>query len=365
MSRVSKSRAAPWVLFALLLGACGGPEDGERDEGPAPVAVTVATAETRDVQTTLRSIGRLVSRSAPMLSSEISARVVEVLADEGEAVTRGQPLLRLDTKPFELARREAQAAIEQLNVSIANQQRRVQRYRDLQSSNAMSQEGLDDAETKLAADRAAKAAAEARLAIAEDRLARAEVVSPLDGVVERRHVSVGDYARPADPLFSLTDTQNLRVQLPFPETVAHHLRPGQPAILESAIAPGLKHEIRIEQVRPQVGGVNRALVAVADITNPGPWRPGATVAGDVVVDSRPGAVVVPYVSLVERPAGTVVYVLDDPAGGTVRQVVVEPGERQNGSIEILSGLEAGQVVVRDGSSYLSDGAVVEVRGEGS
>ena len=45
--------------------------------------------------------------------------------------------------------------------------------------------------------------------------------------------------------------------------------------------------------------------------------------------------------------------------------VVEPGERQNGSIEIFSGLEAGQVVVRDGSSYLSDGAVVEVRGEGS
>ena len=63
----------------------------------------------------------------------------------------------------------------------------------------------------------------------------------------------------------------------------------------------------------------------------------------------------------ERPAGSVVYVLEDPEGGVVRQRVVEPGERQDGVIEIRSGLEAGEVVVADGASYLSDGALVVVR----
>lgn len=356
-----------WILPASLvavlsLSACGDPDGDGPEDGPAAVPVTVAAAETRDVRTTLRSVGRLVSHNAPMLSAEVGARVVEVLANEGESVTRGQVLLRLDTTQFELSRREAQAAIEQLSISIANQQRRVERYRDLQSTNALPKERLDDAEAMLAGDRAAKAAAEARLAIAEDRLSRTEVVSPLDGAVQRRHVSVGDYVRPADPLYSLTDTRNLRVELPFPETVGHLIRPGQRAILESTIAPGLRHEVAIGRIRPQVGGANRALVAVADVTNPGPWSPGATVTGEVVVDSRPDSIVVPYVSLVERPAGTVVYVLERPDGDTVREQVVEPGERQNGSIEIRDGLEAGQVVVRDGAAYLSDGARIAVRG---
>ena len=355
-------RVCTLVLSALMLVACGDDEQASTEKGKVVVPVTVAIVEVRDVQTQLRSIGRLVSRNAPMLASEVSARVVEVMADEGEAVVRGQVRLRLDTTAFELARREARAAIEQLTVSIANEERRVARYRDLKTTNAMSQERLDDAEAKLASDRAAKVAAEARLAIAEDRLAKAELVSPLDGVIERRHVSVGDYARPGDPLFSVTDTQKLRVQLPFPETVAHQLQPGQRIILESMIAPGLKHEVSIEQLRPQVGGTNRALMAVADVENPGPWRPGATVAGDVVVDQRPDTLVVPYVSLVERPAGMVVYVVNGPDGDTVSQRVVEPGERQNGTIEIRSGLEPGQVVVRDGAAYLSDGAHIAVRG---
>ena len=79
---------------------------------------------------------------------------------------------------------------------------------------------------------------------------------------------------------------------------------------------------------------------------------------------RPGAVVVPVGSLVERPAGTVVYVLDQEGGDVVREQVVQPGERQDGLIEIVAGLEPGQTVVGDGAYYLSDGARIQVRGSG-
>ena len=149
-------RVCTLVLSALMLVACGDDEQASTEKGKVVVPVTVAIVEVRDVQTQLRSIGRLVSRNAPMLASEVSARVVEVMADEGEAVVRGQVILRLDTTAFELARREARAAIEQLTVSIANEERRVARYRDLKTTNAMSQERLDDAEAKLASDRAAQ-----------------------------------------------------------------------------------------------------------------------------------------------------------------------------------------------------------------
>jgi len=362
MNLTKRSRGLLLAMVAVqaLMSGCG-PDEATHGVEDSAVPVTTAIVERRDVDSRLYAVGRLVSRNTPVLASEVDARVTRILVDEGEAVRRGQVLLLQDGTPFELAAREARAAIEGLDVSIANELRRVQRYRDLEQTNALSQERLDDAEAKLAADRAARTAAEARLAIAEDRLARAELVSPIDGVVQRRHVSVGDFTRTASPLMTVTDTTALRAELPFPETVAHRLRPGQRVLLESAVAPGLRFEAVVDRVRPQVAVGNQALVVIIEVENPGPWRPGATVEAAVITDERPRALLIPYGSVVERPAGSVVYVLEDPEGGVVRQRVVEPGERQDGVIEIRSGLEVGEVVVADGASYLSDGARVLVR----
>jgi RND family efflux transporter MFP subunit len=362
MNLTKRSRGLLLAMVAVqaLMSGCG-PDEATHGVEDSAVPVTTAIVERRDVDSRLYAVGRRVSRNTPVLASEVDARVTRILVDEGEAVRRGQVLLLQDGTPFELAAREARAAIEGLDVSIANELRRVQRYRDLEQTNALSQERLDDAEAKLAADRAARTAAEARLAIAEDRLARAELVSPIDGVVQRRHVSVGDFTRTASPLMTVTDTMALRAELPFPETVAHRLRPGQRVLLESAVAPGLRFEAVVDRVRPQVAVGNQALVVIVEVENPGPWRPGATVEAAVITDERPRALLIPFGSVVERPAGSVVYVLEDPEGGVVRQRVVEPGERQDGVIEIRSGLEVGEVVVADGASYLSDGALVVVR----
>ena len=348
-------------LLLVLVAACGGSDRGDGDTS-ARQAVPVLTerAETRDVQQTFHSIGRLVSKNAPVLAAEINARVVEVLVDAGDMVVQGQVLVRLDTTVPQLARREALAEIERLEINISNEERRVKRYRDLQSRELMPQERLDDAEAKLASDRAALNAAAARLAIAEDHLTKAVLTSPVSGAVERRHVSVGDYVKIGAPLLSVTDTHNLRAELPFPETVGEYLEVGQRLLLESPLAPGRVVESRVEGILPEVGMMNRALLTIADVENPGYWRPEATIEGAVVVDSRPGAVVVPVMSVIERPAGQVVYV---PEGEIVRQRVVETGQRENGWIEVLSGIEPGEEVVTDGARYLSDGAGIVVRVE--
>jgi RND family efflux transporter MFP subunit len=363
---MSGKRLIPFS-FALLtvlmfLTACGNGKEGEGGAAvERKVSVTLATATRQAVQVELRSVGRLVSMNTPLLAAEISARVVAVLVEEGQPVRQGQVLILLDTTAFELASREAEAEIERLKASIANEERRVARYRDLKTKNMMSQERMDDAEAKLAVDRASMLAAKARLAIAEDRLSKAELISPVTGVVEERHVSVGDYVQVGGAMVTVTDTFDLRAELPFPETVGHRLQPGQSIILESPIAPGVLVDASINQIRPQVGNMNRSLVVIAGVANPGNWRPEATVTATVIVDRRQDAVSVPLVSVVRRPAGEVVYVLDNPDSQTVRQQIIETGERQNGSIEIRSGLQAGQTVVAEGAHYLSEGASIAVR----
>jgi RND family efflux transporter MFP subunit len=351
------------LMAASVLTACGEAEQANDGDSLAARAVSasLAQARTQTVSEELYSVGRLVSLNSPTLASEINARVIEVLVDEGETIERGQELILLDTTTTELSRREALADIQRLKVSIANEERRVERYRDLKTKNVMPQERLDDAEAKLAVDRASLTASLARLAIAEDRLAKARPVSPVTGVVEQRHVSVGDYVKVGGPLMTVTDTFSLRAELPFPETVGAQLQIGQTMFLSSPVAPGLEIEALIDQIRPQVGMMSRALVVTAEVQNPGSWKPEATVEARVIVDRRPEAVVVPLLSVTRRPAGDVVYVLDDPAGTQVREQVVEVGQRQNGWVEILEGLDAGTTVVADGAYYLTDGAHVVVR----
>ena len=363
----SRRKSTCCAVMVLLLSSCGGKEGAVDEAGtttPADartISVTLAEAGTREVRDELFSVGLIVSRNTPMLAAEVSARVVEVRAEEGQAVQQGQVLLTLDRTTFELAVREAQANIERLAASIANDQRRVDRYRELKTKDMMSLERLDDAEAALAVNRATMAGAEAQLAIAQDRLSKTELISPVDGVVERRHVSVGDYVKDGGALFSLTDTVNLRVEMPFPETVGDRLEIGQVLLLESPVAPGLLVESIVDDIRPQVSVLSHSLMVISNITNPGPWRPQATVEGILVVETRPGAVVVPSGSVVKRPAGDVLYSLDSPDGGEVHEVRVTTGVRRDGWIEILEGVKNGEHVVVEGASYLTDGARVAVQ----
>lgn len=369
LRRIADFVLLPGLLMAtsLLLTACSGDENDASGEGKTlatgrAISVHVADAETREVLVELQSVGKLVSRNSPSLAAEIDARVVEVLVEEGDAVKADQALVLLDTTKTELARREATADIQRLEVSINNEQRRVKRYRDLKTRDVMPQERLDDAEAQLAVSQASLQASEARLAIAEDRLRRAQLVAPFDGVVETRHVSVGDFATVGKALITITDTRSLRALLPFPETVGAQLKEGQEVYIESAVAPGRIVKAEINQIRPEVGVMNKALIIIADVINPGFWRPEATIEARVVVDRRADAVIVPRLSVVSRPAGKVVYLLDS---GQVRQRIVETGEILDDWVEIRTGLNAGDTVVTEGAHYLSEGATVRVQGAGS
>lgn len=360
------ARRGMLIFISLVLLACS---DREADSnglkmsvaGSRIIPVRVAKAQTREVLVELYAVGRLVSRNSPSLAAEIDARVVEVLVEEGEAVSKGQELVVLDSTKSELARREALADIERLQATIDNEQRRVTRYRDLKTRDMMPQERLDDAEAQLAVSRATLTAAEARLAVTQDRLSRARLKSPFAGVVEKRHVSVGDFATIGKPLITITDTQALWARLPFPETVAYQLKEGLEVFIESPVAPGQVVQARIDQIRPEVGSKNRALTVIVNVINPGFWRPEATIEARVVVERRADAVVVPEISVVPRPAGNVVYLLDS---GHVRQRVVETGEILDGWVEIRGGLSAGNTVITEGAYYLTDGAAVSVQEPG-
>ncbi|MEQ8232407.1 MAG: efflux RND transporter periplasmic adaptor subunit [Gammaproteobacteria bacterium] len=352
------------TLFALIavVAATSGCDAPEGEVVAAvnrvdAVPVSVVRAAVLEVVDSLYSVGRVVSRNQAVLGAEVNARVDVVRVEVGQPVRRGEVLVELDVSALRLERREASAEIQRIEASIENERRRVGRYRDLRKRDMIALEALDDAEAQLDVEQASRAAAAARLAVIDDRLEKSIVRAPVDGVVAERFVAVGDYVKQGDDLLELVDERHLRAELPFPETVAGRLAIGQQVFISSPLVPALEVEARVDQIKPDVGLRSRAVSAIVLLTNPGPWRPDATVQARVVVERRPHAVVVPRAAVVTRPSGQVVYVL---AEGTARERVVEAGALVGQQLEITAGLAPDEDVIVEGASYLTNGVGVAV-----
>jgi len=356
------------LSIVFLISACGSETEIEPEAVNAEVLdsnsipVTIASAVQQEVIVKLHSVGLMVSRNTPTLAAEVDARVTEILTDVGKTITIGQSVVKLDTTRLELLRKEGRASVERINANIKNARSSLKRYQDLKKRNVTSQEKLDDAIEKLAVEQASLAAAKARLAIVEDQLSKTEIRSPMDGMVKLRHVSVGDYVKDGDDLLSIVDNHHLRARLPFPETVAYRLELGQTVIMGTPVAPEQVIEAHISQLKPEVGLRNRAVTAIIDFENPGTWRPDATAVASVIVARRPLAIVIPAQAVVTRLSGQVVYLYGNDK---VTEHSVETGERLNGDVEIVKGLNAGDVIVVEGASFLTDGATVTVQEQGN
>jgi RND family efflux transporter MFP subunit len=347
------------TALAVSVAACGGAETEKKDQ-VRKTPVTVAQAVTARVDAVEVTVGRLEATSAPALAAETSGRVVRLLVDGGTQVKKGQVLAELDGEPQRLAVASARASVERLEALLANQSRTVNRYQELRSQ-AVSESMLEEAIAQQSARQAELNDARARLAEAEYRLDRTHIRSPVDAIVERRLISVGDYVSPGTPIVTIVGTDRLRAVLPFPERLAGQLRSGLTVTLDQPARPGDTTTGTVTEVRPMVGTNNRAVEVLVDLPANSDWPPGGSVTARIVLASRDG-VVVPAASVVRRPAGDVVYVA---SGDKVAEHKVMVGIRDANVAEILDGIEAGATVVVSGAGFLTDGALVAVREPGS
>ncbi|MCC5812784.1 MAG: efflux RND transporter periplasmic adaptor subunit [Ectothiorhodospiraceae bacterium] len=347
-------------LSLLLLAGCGDNGDDAEVEGPdRRTLISTATVEVETVELIERTIGRISSSSAPSVNAEVTGRILEIHVEEGDNVSRGDLLLEIDPEPYELALASARTDIRRLEALIRSQERELERNRELLEEGFVTQSMFDSAEAEYENLSEQLESARVQVRNAERDLRNTSVTSPVDGAVDERMVSVGDYTQPGQTVFRLVSQDLLRVRLPFPETVSSRLEVGQAVRMRSPLSGNGEVESRISELRPALMGGSRAVEAIVNVENPGGWREGGSVNVDVVVASREN-VVVPNQSVVQRPAGEVVYVIEN---GKAHAREVEVGIRRTSSIEILSGLEEGEEVAVDGAGFLSDGAEIRTSEE--
>ena len=343
------------VTTTLVIG-CG---DGEDDGGALPATtVTQASALSQRVERIETSVGRVHATTAPTVAAETAGRVVEVLADAGDAVEAGQILARLDGDAQRAALEAARGEVSRLQALSTNQTRQVERLASLVDGELVSEDQFEQAQAQAQALSSQLKSAQARLSDAQRNLDHVQITAPVTGAVETRHVSEGDFVDTGQPAFGLVAPQALQVVLPVPQRLIDDLNVGQSVRLKTMSAEEAPITAPISEVRPVVGERSRAVEAVVSLDNPGRWRAGSSVVGEIVL-AQYEAVMVPATSVVKRPAGDVVYVIES-SQSAVREQAVQTGVRQGDWVEIASGLTANTSVVLDGAGFLTDGARIEL-----
>jgi len=344
-------------LLSLSLIACS-KKEAEQDTKKKPQAALISTtiAEASTLEIREESIGTIEGLMDPTVAAEAAGRVVKISVHPGQVVKKGEVLVLLDATDYNLQRTQVQAEVARLEALTSNQSRIVERNQVLVQKKFISQNALEDVTTQHAALQQQLDGAKAQIAIIEHTRAKTTIVAPIDGVVDKQIVSTGDFVKIGDPLLQIISKQKLRAHLPLPENIAAKIHAGIKVRLST---PTSTEEVisTIRELKPLISETSRAVDVIADVPDQAGWQPGASVKGEIILGEHANAVLIPEQCVVLRPAGEVVYLVKN---GLAIQRIVKTGMRQDGKIEIIEGVSAGEVIAKDGAAFLTDKAKVKV-----
>lgn len=318
---------------------------GAATAGPrGPVGVEAARAERVALSETVSAVGSLRANESVVLKPEIAGRIDRIGFEGGSQVRKGALLVVLDASV-------AAAEAEQIRAELALARSNYQRTADLARQKFVSESARDQAASNLKV-------VEAKLKLAEAKLAKTELRAPFAGRLGLRNFSVGDYVREGAELVALEDVSQMKVDLRLPERYLGQLRPGQSLEVEFDAYPGRRFRAALEAIDVQVDANGRSVVARGRMPNAdGLLRTGMFAKVSLTLSERADAVMVPEEALVPSGEQQFVYRIED---GKAMRVRVRTGLRRDGKVEIVEGLSGGDQVVVAGQPKLTREAT-EVR----
>jgi membrane fusion protein (multidrug efflux system) len=326
-------------------GAAAGAQAAGPPGGMPPMPVDVDTARRDVVIDAVRATGRIEAMQAVDLRPDEEGRITALLFQEGQFVSEGAPLIKIDD-----AMLRAQANRVKADRDLAGQQ--LERVRRLRAENASTPADLERAE-------AASRSAEASLALLELQIARTTVRAPFGGVIGQRFVSAGDYVTSATRLLTLQTVDPQRAVIEVPERHAVDLRRGQTVEFTVAARPGHVFRAQVEFIDPVVQGANRTILVKARADNRDQLlRPGMFVEARLATGTRPNAIVIAEDAVQPLRTANIVWAVVD---GKASRRVVQLGARAQGKVEIVSGINVGELVVIGGLERMTEGMPVAPR----
>lgn len=357
-SKGAKEAAKPGESVSAQAGQKDQKADGR------PSQLLVAPEDVLTVTSSTLASGPVITGSVQPerradLRAEVSAVVLQVLKENGEAVKRGDVLVRLDETAIRDTLLSAEEAVRASSQALDQANRQLERLKTLRASGMTSAQALDDAEVRRNNAQSDLSAARSRAASARQQLARTVVRAPFDGIVSDRKVSAGDTAGIGKELLKVIDPASMRFEGRVSTDKISTLKVGQPVNFRINGYGDQQFAGVIKRIDPAANDITRQVEVLVGFANGVQPRVAGLYAEGRIDAETSAALVLPESTLVK--AGDKIYtwrVKDKTL--TKVNLVVGMRDQRTGSIEIKQGLAAGDVVLRSPSSNLKDGQKVEM-----
>jgi membrane fusion protein (multidrug efflux system) len=360
-------KSAPVVLglFALAaLNACSKGDDASAAETAkaetmlvGPENITIAS--NGSIMTGPLISGTLEPDREAVLRAEVPGSVLQTYADQGQAVSAGTVLARLDARGIQDAYLSARAGLVAARNAEDVATKDLSRNEKLLAAGAIAERDIDQSRRAAIAAQAALEDAKSRLATAEKAYRSTTVTAPFNGIVSERPVSAGDIVQPGGALFTVVDPSSMRLEASVPAEQLASIRIGVPVSFTVSGYPGRQFIGRITRINPTADPTTRQVRIYVSIPNEGRSLVGGLFANGRMSTATKTGLVVPQAAVDIR--GT------NPSAMRVKQGKAEKVQVQVGltdkaseTIEILSGLQAGDTLLLGAAQGITPGTLIRI-----
>jgi membrane fusion protein, multidrug efflux system len=360
------------ILICAVLAACqkgnsasNSNSKGGRAAGQSPtVPVGVATVKERDFPVYLTGLGSVLAFNTVSLKSRVDGQIMQVNFQEGQDVRKGDLLIVIDERPYQVALATAEANLQRDEAQLANAKVQYERNKALYEGGVIAKQDLDTMQASFGQYEGTIAADKAAIDSAKLNLVYCRITSPIDGRVGLRQVDPGNYITAASGTAMLVITQlhPIAVTFTLPEdqlqAVLQQMRKGPLQVDvygrddQTKLSAGKL--LTIDNQIDQTTGTAK-LKAVFENPENMLW-PNEFVNVHLLLETRKDAITAPAAAVQRGPQGTFTYVLD--TNNTVKMQPIQVALTQGNTVVIASGLQAGDRVVTDGQEKLQAGSKV-------
>ncbi len=340
-----------FIALGLLFinSACG--NNGNSDNGMSAdadsltvIPVEVAATGRGDIAAYYTTTTTLEAEQEAIVVAQVRGIATKLLVEEGDQVAKGQIIAKLEDDQYRIEASRAKATLDRLYNDF-------QRNKELFEKNLLSAEAYENSRFEYESQKAA-------YELAELNLKNTEIRSPISGMISERFIKAGNMVGMDEQIFKVTDFDPLQALLYVPEHELSKIRKNQKAMLKVDALPGQEFTGYVQRISPIVDpstGTFKVTVQINDELDR--LRPGMFGRIKIVYDTHSNTLMIPKAAIINEDVNQTVFVV---RGDTVYKKNIITGYANGVNVEVLSGLDDGEMVVTVGQGSLIDSAKVTV-----
>ena len=351
------------IAYKIYANIAVGKERAARALAGRTVTVEVAALQRRDLLPQFSFSANLEAIWSTDVSAKADGRIDQLLVEEGDKVTAGMVIAKLDTNELAAQVMQADGQVLQAKATLEQNELNFRRMDTLYKQNAVSAQSLDSARTQRDLAQGGVNAAEGNLLLLRARLENANIISPLTGVVVKRYVQAGTFSKAGAAIVAVADVTSLLAKAVVGEAQISELKIGIPVTIRVNALKDQEFKGTLTRLSPAASLPARTFTAEVNIPNPqNILKAGMFAKADIAGQVRTKIVAVPESSLVLREDQKTVFVVAE--GNKVVQKVLKLGDAAGGWVEVLDGVKEGEQIVIAGQHKLKDGASIRIGAPG-